>query len=474
MGTSAVSSLSGRSDRTAASYETLRQQHVRDMRARIPDILQRLTWPAERLKAERLRRLRDLVRIAKQHSAWHKPRLARTDPDRLTEESLQDIPPMTKDDLMGNFDAISTDSRVTLDVVEKHLAGLRSDAYLFDRYHVIASGGSSGRRAVAVHDWDAWTEGYIVFLRYVISLRMQDSSLRDRPIVGAMVAAQDPTHATGALPLTFSDPASAVWHRYPVTTPLAQIVEGLNALRPDVLSAYPSLLHQLAFAARDGVLRIAPRFLFCTSEPLLPEIRAQVWQAWPVPLINMWAATEVGPMASSCAEGSGLHLCDDILIVEPVNDDNQPTRAGERSAKVLVTPMFTPAPLPLIRYEITDEITLLEEPCACSSAHRRVADVQGRVDDGFTYGAVHVHAHIFRSRLGKERYIVEYQVRQTSAGAGVEVRCNGCVDLAGLRDGLVLELRRAGLPAPEVAVRMVDSIERPPSGKLKRFVPLNR
>ena len=179
-------------------------------------------------------------------------------------------------------------------------------------------------------------------------------------------------------------------------------------------------------------------------------------------------------MASSCAEGSGLHLCDDILIVEPVDDANQPTRAGERSAKVLVTPMFTPAPLPLIRYEITDEITPLEEPCACGSAHRRIADVLGRVDDSFAYGAAHVHAHIFRSRLGKARYVIEYQVRQTSAGAEIDVRCNGRVDLAGLRDGLVVDLRRAGLPMPEVEVRIVDSIDRPPSGKLKRFVPLTR
>ena len=30
---------------------------------------------------------------------------------------------MTKDDLMENFDAISTDPQVTLDVAEAHLAG---------------------------------------------------------------------------------------------------------------------------------------------------------------------------------------------------------------------------------------------------------------------------------------------------------------------------------------------------------------
>jgi phenylacetate-coenzyme A ligase PaaK-like adenylate-forming protein len=461
-------------DSAGSPYETLRTQHLREMRARIPEVISRLTWSAERLKAERQRRLRDMIRIAKQRSAWHRERLAHIDPDRITEESLRDIAPMTKEDLMTNFDVISTDPRVTLDVVETHLAGLKSDAYLLDRYHAIASGGSTGRRAVVAHDWDPWAEGYITFFRYVMSLRMRNAALRDRPMVGAMVAAQDPTHATGALPQTFSDPASAMWHRYPVSMPRDQIIAGLNALQPDVLASYPSVLHQLAFAAQRGDLRIQPRLMFCTSEPLYPEIRAELAAVWPVPLLNMWAATEVGPLGSSCAAGSGLHLSDDIVIVEPVDRDNRPTRTGERSAKVLVTPVFTPAPLPLIRYEITDEVTLLDQPCACGSAHRRVADIQGRLDDGFEYGPLHVHAHVFRSRLGKERYIVEYQVRQTADGAQIDVCCNGSVDLAALRDALIHDLRRSGLPAAQITIAPVERLARPASGKLKRFVPLTK
>jgi phenylacetate-CoA ligase len=115
---------------------------------------------------------------------------------------------------------------------------------------------------------------------------------------------------------------------------------------------------------------------------------------------------------------------------------------------------------------------LLDEPCVCGSAHRRVADVAGRLDDSFDYGAIHVHAHTVRSRLGKERYIVEYQVRQTANGARVDIRCNGAVDITHLRDALIADLRQAGLPEPDVTIAQVERIERPASGKLKRFVPL--
>jgi phenylacetate-CoA ligase len=454
-------------------YETLRQRHIVDMRARAPQVLERLSWPAERLKAERNRRLRDLVHFAKAHSRWHRARLTHVDPDRVTEDSIADIPPMTKHDLMENFDAIVTDPRVTLDVCEAHLASLKSDAYLMGRYHVSASGGSSGRRGLAVFDWDAWAEFYLAFMRQLIRWRMRTAGSANKPIVGAAVAAQDPTHASGSLPVTFSDPASSVWHRFPVTLPLDEIVAGLNRVKPEVIVGYPSLLHQLAFAAQRGALDISPALIISSSEPLLAEIRSAANAVWSAPILNNWASTEAGAMASSCGVGPGLHLSDDLLIVEPVNETGEPVAIGTRSAKVFATPLFNASPLPVIRYELTDEITLLEEPCPCGSAHRLVADTEGRLDDMFKYtDRATVHPHVFRSRLGKERYIVEYQVRQTADGADIDIHCNGHVELDRLRRLLIDDLERVGLPGSEIAIAPVDRIERPASGKLKRFVPL--
>ena len=49
----------------AIAYETLRKRHLQDMRSRIPQVMQRLTWSAEQLKVERERRLREMLRIAK-------------------------------------------------------------------------------------------------------------------------------------------------------------------------------------------------------------------------------------------------------------------------------------------------------------------------------------------------------------------------------------------------------------------------
>jgi phenylacetate-CoA ligase len=454
-----------------AEYEVLRQKHVAELIQMMPQQLERITWSGERLRTERQERLRALVRVAKERSPWHRKRLAHLDPERLREEDLEQIPAMTKDDLMEHWDDIVTERRLSLDLVESHLSSLTTDAYLLDRYHVVASGGSSGRRGVSVYDWDAWTLSYLGFIRWLLWDRLSAPELATAPMVAATVVAQAASHMTSAQAQTFSNPMLTV-HQFPVPFPQQQIVAGLNQVKPTYLYGYPSALHQLTHEARAGNLHIAPKRIVTSSEPLLPEIRSALEETWDAPVGNWWGTSEGGPTGVSCAKGSGMHLADDLLIVEPVDGAGRPVPPGARSAKIYLTNLYNLI-LPLIRYEVTDEVALLAEPCPCGSPHRRVDDIQGRLDDCFIYkGGLTVHPLIFRSALGRERNILEYQVRQTHNGADIAARCLGDVDMHGLRRKIVQELRQLGLRDPEVSITPVERLERQAIGKLKRFLPL--
>ena len=246
---------------------------------------------------------------------------------------------------------------------------------------------------------------------------------------------------------------------------------GLNEAQPDVLIAYPSALHVLSFEARAGRLRIAPRQILSCSEPLLPEIRSAAEAAWGVRVGNAWGTSEGGGVAIPC-EHARSHLSEDLVIVEPVDENGRPVAPGERSAKIYLTNLFNQA-LPLIRYEITDEVTILAEPCPCGSAHRCVADIQGRLDDVFVYDGRRVHPHVFRSALGRHAGIVEYQVRQTAHGARIAVRCGGRVELERLGAEIADGLATLGVPRPIIDVTAVERLERDGGpAKLRRFVPL--
>jgi phenylacetate-CoA ligase len=399
-----------------ASYQELRQRHVAELAAIFPEWVQRLRWPAERLRQERQRRLRELLRVTLASSPWHRERLAGVDPETSTEDDLPRLPAMTKDDLMANWDEVVTDRRLTLELVERHLAGLTSDAYLFDEVHAIASGGSTGRRGGYVHGWRAWAEEYAGFMRPVLWDRAASPELAALPSTVAMVAAQHATHMTSSMGQTFANPNIQV-ERFPVTWPIQRIVAGLNAYRPVAILGYPSALALLAEEARAGRLRIAPKRLISTSEPLLPEVRRSVEEAFAAPIANMYGTSEAGPVGVGCWRGPGIHLSDDLVIVEPVDQAGRPVPPGTRSAKIYVTAISNPL-LPLIRFELTDQVTFLDRPCPCGSSHRLIADVEARLDDDFRYpGGVVVRPHVFRSVLSREAWIVEYQIRQTPTGA---------------------------------------------------------
>jgi phenylacetate-CoA ligase len=453
-----------------ADYQELRRRHVAELAAIFPAWVQRLRWPAERLHEERQRRLRALLRVALASSRWHRDRLSGVDPETFTEEDLRQLPAMTKDDLMANWDEVVTDRRVTLALVERHLAALTSDAYLLDEVHACASGGSTGRRGVYVHGWTAWAEEYAGYMRHVLWDRAVSPELAGLPSTLALVAAQHATHMTSSMGQTFANPAIQV-ERFPVTRPLDWIVAGLNDYQPVTILGYPSALALLAVEARDGRLRIAPKRLMSTSEPLLPEVRRSVEEAFGAPIANIYGTSEAGPLGTGCWRGPGMHLPDDLVIVEPVDEAGRPVPAGTRSDKLYVTAITNPL-LPLLRFELTDQVTLLDRACPCGWGHRLIADVEARLDDDFRYpGGVVVHPHVFRSVLSREAGIVEYQVRQTPTGAeAMVIGAPGDPDAVGR--ALEKELAQVGVAGPSVEVRVVDRLERQSAGKVRRFQPI--
>ena len=455
-----------------ATYEELRRRHLADAAAILPEMLARIEWSIDRIADHRRAELRRLVKTARELSPWHRKRLSAVDLDALDETTLAELPTMTKDDVMEHWDEIVTDDRLRLHDAEAHLDGLTADAYLLDRYHVVSTGGTTGRRGVFVYDWDAWTTCWWSVMRFEARARRRHPDLAAAPPVGATVLSQSARHISSSIVQTFST-GDTEWHRFPVTLPMAEIVAGLNACQPTVLIGYPSALHPLVHETETGRLRISPRRILTSGEPLLAEIRTALEASWGVAVVNAYGSTEIG-IHGGCGGSAGVHLSEDLAIVELVDVAGRPVPSGVRSDKIFMTNLYNHAQ-PLIRYEITDELTALDEPCPCGSAFRRVGDPHGRLDDTFRYGGgVVVHPHVFRSPLSGCRSVVEYQVRQTARGAAIAVRVTEAFDGEALAAEIAAGLARLGLAEPQVNVTTVDQLERQYSGKLKRFVPLGR
>ena len=130
---------------------------------------------------------------------------------------------------------------------------------------------------------------------------------------------------------------------------------------------------------------------------------------------------------------------------------------------------------PLIRYEVTDQVTLIAGRCPCGSSFRRIEDPQGRLDDIFDYAdGLSVHPHVFRSALGQQPAVIEYQV-STDAARGDHPHRDDSTRRRprALKQRSPMRCTALGLADPRVAIETVAALPRQASGKLKRFVPLS-
>jgi phenylacetate-coenzyme A ligase PaaK-like adenylate-forming protein len=387
----------------------------------------------------------------------------------MTEEDLPAIEPMTKEDLMSAFDEIVTDPEVTLGAANAHLRGDNAGRYFLGRHQVVTSAGSSGKRGVFVYDWAGWRTIEAMNGRMAARDRLRHRELGIPRV--AVVGAEHPWHLTRVAADTFQRPPLMRTTRLALGTPKEEMVARLNEIRPEMLAGYPSAIGELAALTLEGRLHIRPRRVMTSGEPLVDAARETMREAWGARVSNVWATSELGPAAVGCFEAEGMHLSEDTVIVEPVDEDGRPVPPGRPAAKTYVTNLFNHVQ-PLIRYELTDEIRLLEAPCPCGSSFRRIADIQGRLDEAFHYGDASVHPHLFRSPLARDPAIVEYQVVQLPRGVEVRLRLEGEPDWAALERELGRVLRRAGVDAPRVELRPVRSLERGAADKVQRFVPL--
>jgi phenylacetate-coenzyme A ligase PaaK-like adenylate-forming protein len=354
-----------------------------------------------------------------------------------------------------------------------HLERIDGDELLLGRYRAMATSGSSGRKGLYIYDRPGWVAIGASIMRFSAWAGTRPKLPRRRM---AIVAGGSPTHMSrrGSAML------SVGLHRMlalPVTTPVPRMIEALNAFEPECLHVYPSMAVLLADEKRAGRLRAAPAIITTSSELCTREMAAAIEDAFGVRPRDLYASTE-GLWGAECGEGEGHHVFEDLAIVENVDADGCPVPDGERGARVLVTNLCNLVQ-PLIRFEISDLVTIDAEPCACGRTLRRMRAIDGRADAVLRLpaaGGARIPVHPLQfGVITADRGVREFQVLQR--GDGVQVRVvvregQPPADVAErLRERVGERLAELGVSDPRVEVEPCAALERPPAGKLQLVVP---
>lgn len=428
----------------------------------------RESWTRDRLLALQRERLRKMIAYVVPRSSYYRDILKATG---TGPKRLQDFPILNKSIVMAEFDRIVTDPQINRALIEAHLAEKGPTVALFGKYHVFPSGGSTGTRSLMVYDRNARLLGIANTLRWLRGMGVTEK-----------------TRVTGIGAATTIHVSNQVFREIrngrpdapalDVTMPVSRLVEALNIYRPEVLISYPSILRELALEQLAGRLSIAPRCCSSVSETLSPEVRRLALEAWQAPIIDSYATTETGMIGSECAEANGMHLLEELMIFEVVDEDYRPVPRGAVGERVLVTPLFNPV-LPLIRYEITDRVALATEPCRCGRPHWRLATIQGRREEMLDLpakagGLIRIASVRFRDPLLLNPGLRQFQIEARPQGLHVRVLLgpeagDPAAALGSLRRAIEAELDKVGV-VPIMTIEAVDSLERIASSGKARLV----
>lgn len=159
----------------------------------------------------------------------------------------------------------------------------------------------------------------------------------------------------------------------------------IQRLSPTIIVAVPSFLVKLIeYAEANGIdlNQSSVRSAICIGETIRQpnnqpnRLATRIQDAWNIQLYGTYASTEMQTAFTECSAGTGGHLNPELLMLELLDENNQPVKPGEEG-EVTITTLGVEG-MPLLRYKTGDICILHETPCSCGRTTPRLSGVIGR------------------------------------------------------------------------------------------------
>lgn len=318
-------------------------------------------------------------------------------------------------------------------------------------YH--ESSGTGGAPTASYYTDEDWTDLAERYARKWIGLSASDVFLVRTPY--ALMITGHLAHAAARLRGATVVPGD----NRSLAMPYGRVVRVLHDLGVTLTWSLPTETLLWAAAARaagydPGRDFPALRALFVGGEPLSAARRSRIEQMWGVPVIEEYGSTETGSLAGQCPQGR-MHLWADRAIFE-IYDPQTGHTQREGCGQLVITPLYREA-MPLLRYNVFDDVEVSYLPCACGWCLPTVR-VFGRAGFGYPVNRARVtqarleelvfalpehHGVIFwRAKAEPDRLRVEIEVPDGSRdaacaelGLAIAVEYGITADITGVSPG---------------------------------------
>ena len=154
------------------------------------------------------------------------------------------------------------------------------------------------------------------------------------------------------------------------------------------------------------------------SEGSTEEMRQEIEKRWGMTATENYGLSEImGPgVAGECTEKCGMHVSDDLFIVEIINPETGEVLPEGEVGELVITNIKKEG-IPLLRYRTKDITYLDNTPCKCGRTTPRIAKIQGRSDDMLKIKGVNVFpSQIESALLGTKGIAPYYQIIVNKVG----------------------------------------------------------
>lgn len=161
--------------------------------------------------------------------------------------------------------------------------------------------------------------------------------------------------------------------------------ESIEKFQPTALVTVPSFLLKLIDYAEEHGIDINATSIkkaICIGEPIrktdfsFNALGKKITDKWGIKLYGTYASTEMGTAFTECDEGKGGHHHPEMIIVEFLDENDQPVGPGQ-AGEVTITTLGIEA-MPLLRFKTGDICYHHTEACRCGRNSMRLGPIIGR------------------------------------------------------------------------------------------------
>ncbi|MBS1947454.1 MAG: AMP-binding protein [Bacteroidetes bacterium] len=203
--------------------------------------------------------------------------------------------------------------------------------------------------------------------------------------------------------------------------------ETIERIKPTAIVAVPSFILKLIGFANEHRIEINKSSVnkaICIGENIrntdysLNILGRKITEAWNIKLYSTYASTEMQTAFTECAEGKGGHLNPELLILELLDENNCPARAGE-PGEVTITTLGVEG-MPLLRYKTGDICVQDNAPCACGRHTVRLSPVVGRKKQMIKFKGTTLYPPAVFDLLNEMEEVKEYVVEVSTNEIGMD------------------------------------------------------